>query len=86
MDINQLILLVKDKIEKNIILQNIVIEDKTYLHKKHQSHQEGKFHIKLSIKSEELKNISKIQASKNIYKILNFEIKNYIHSIQILIK
>jgi len=83
MDINQLILLIKSKIEKSIMIQNILIEDKTYLHKKHKSHQVGKFHIKLSIQSKELKNIGKIEASKKIYKILDFELKNYIHSIQI---
>ena len=85
MDVNQLILLLKDKIKKNIIIQNIIIKDKTYLHKKHISHTEGKFHLELSIKSEELKKYNKIQATKKIYNILDEEIKQYIHSIQILI-
>ena len=85
MDLNQLVLLVKNKIEKNILIQNITIEDKTYLHKKHPTHTEGKFHFKLSIKSEELKKYNKIQATKKIYNILYDEIKKYIHSIQILI-
>ena len=44
MDINQLIIFLKEKIEQNILLENIIIEDKTYLHKKHLSHQKGKFH------------------------------------------
>ena len=85
MEVNQLILLVKKKIEKKILAQNIVIKDKTYLHKKHSSHQLGKFHLELIIKSEELSKYNKIQATKKIYKILDDEIKNYIHSIQILI-
>ena len=85
MEVNQLILLVKKKIEKKILTQNIVIKDKTYLHKKHSSHQLGKFHLELIIKSEELSKYNKIQATKKIYKILDDEIKNYIHSIQILI-
>ena len=85
MEVNQLILLVKKKIEKKILTQNIVIKDKTYLHKKHSSHQPGKFHLELIIKSEELSKYNKIQATKKIYKILDDEIKNYIHSIQILI-
>ena len=85
MDINQLVLLVKSKIEKKILLQNIVIEDKTYLHKKHFSHKEGKFHLQLNIKSKELQKYNKIQATKKIYNILDEEIKKYIHSIQILI-
>ena len=50
MDINKLILIVKEKIRNNIILENIQVEDKTFLHKKHQTHQPGKFHLKLIIK------------------------------------
>ena len=85
MEVNELISTVKSKIEKKILAQNIVIKDKTYLHKKHSSHQPGKFHLELIIKSEELSKYNKIQATKKIYKILDDEIKNYIHSIQILI-
>ena len=85
MEVNELISTVKTKIEKKILAQNIVIKDKTYLHKQHSSHQPGKFHLELIIKSEELSKYNKIQATKKIYKILDDEIKNYIHSIQILI-
>ena len=85
MEVNELISTVKSKIEKKILAQNIVIKDKTYLHKKHSSHQPGKFHLELIIKSEELSKYNKIQATKKIYKILDKELKKYIHSIQILI-
>ena len=85
MDINQLILLVKEKIKENILTQDINIKDKTYLHKKHLSHTEGKFHLELIIHSNELKKYTKVEATKKIYKILNDEMKNYIHSIKILI-
>ena len=85
MNINQLISIVKNKIEKNISLEYINIEDKTFVHKKHKTHQSGKFHLKLSIKSSESKKINKIELTKKIYKILDEELKNYIHSIQILI-
>ena len=85
MEVNELISTVKEKIEKKILAQNIVIRDKTYLHKKHSSHQPGKFHLELIIKSEELSKYNKIQATKKIYKILDKELKKYIHSIQILI-
>jgi len=86
MDINQLIRIVKKKITENIVIQEINIEDKTILHSKHISHQKGKFHIKLIIESLELKKKNKIESTKIIYKILNEEIRKYIHSIQILIK
>ncbi len=85
MNINQLISIIKNKIRKNISLEYLNIEDKTFLHKNHKTHQDGKFHLKLSIKSLELKKINKIERTKKIYSILDEELKNYIHSIQILI-
>ena len=84
MEINNLIYNIKKKLLENIFIENIIIEDKTYLHLKHSSHDKNKFHIKLTISSRELKKISKLEATKKVYSILNHEIKNYIHSIQIL--
>ena len=86
MEINQLILIIKKKLEKNIVLQDIKIEDKSFLHKKHLSNQKGKYHLILNIKSSELKKQNKVQAFKKVHNIINEEIKKYIHSIQILIR
>ena len=86
MEVNELIKLVKNKIEKKVSVQNINIKDKTYLHHKHLSHQKGKFHFEITIGSDELRKYSKIESTKKIYKILDEEIKQYIHSIQILIR
>ena len=85
MNINNLITIVKKKIKKNVPVEDISIEDKTFLHKNHKGYSENKFHIKLIIKSLELKKMSKIQSTKKIYSILKEELKHYIHSIQILI-
>jgi BolA family transcriptional regulator, general stress-responsive regulator len=85
MNINQLISIVKNKLENNILFEEINIEDKTFLHKSHKSHEDGKFHIKITIKSSQLKELNKIQSTKKIYSILQEELKTYIHSIQILI-
>jgi BolA protein len=85
MNINQLISIVTKKINKNILLESINIEDKTFLHKNHKSNQDGKFHLKLTIMSQELKKMNKIQSTKKIYSILDEELEKYIHSIQILI-
>tara|TARA_B110000495_G_scaffold97613_1_gene84472 strand:+ start:254 stop:514 length:261 start_codon:yes stop_codon:yes gene_type:complete len=85
MNINQLISIVKNKLENNILFENINIEDKTFLHKSHKSHEDGKFHIKITIKSSELKELNKIKSTKKIYSILQEELKTHIHSIQILI-
>ena len=85
MNINELIVNVKKKLKKNINIENILIEDKTFLHKNHPGHLSNKFHLKISIESDELKNLNKIESNKKIYKILDEELKNYIHSLQILI-
>ena len=85
MNINELIAIVKNKLETEIVIQDLKIEDKSFLHKSHKGHQKGKFHLKLIINSFELSKISKIVSTKKIYKILNLELKEHIHSIQILI-
>ena len=85
MNINELIVNIKKKLKKDINIENILIEDKTFLHKKHPGHQKNKFHLKISIESIELKKLNKIESNKRIYKILNAEIKSHIHSLQILI-
>tara|TARA_Y100000590_G_scaffold344978_1_gene394519 strand:+ start:438 stop:698 length:261 start_codon:yes stop_codon:yes gene_type:complete len=84
MDINNLINNIKIKLLENSFIEKVIIEDKTFLHVKHASHDENKFHLKLTISSVDLKKISKLEATKKIHKILKDEIKNYIHSIQIL--
>tara|TARA_Y100000591_G_scaffold28489_1_gene21082 strand:- start:403 stop:663 length:261 start_codon:yes stop_codon:yes gene_type:complete len=85
MDINELIAIVKKKLQSQIDIENIVIEDKSFLHKNHRGNQQGKFHLKINIESKELKKMSKIENNKKVYKILDEELKNHIHSIQILI-
>ena len=85
MDINQLIEIVKKKLAENIVAEDIKIEDKSFLHEKHHSHQKGRYHLKLIIKSKELKAKNRIESTKIIYKLLDIEMKNFIHSIQILI-
>ena len=85
MNINDLIAIVKNKLKKNLMIENIKIEDKSFLHKKHPGYQEGKFHLKITIQSNDLKKLGRIESNKKIYKILDEEIKNDIHSIQILI-
>jgi len=85
MNINELIAIVKNKLETGIVIQDIKIEDKSFLHKNHKSHQVGKFHLKITINSNELAKTSKIISTKKIYSILELELKEYIHSIQILL-
>ena len=85
MDINDLIAIVKKKLGKQIIIEDINIEDKSFLHKNHPGNKEGRFHLKITIRSAELKKMNKIESNKKIYKILDQEMEKFIHSIQILI-
>ena len=85
MNINKLIAIVKKKLEDEIVIEKIDIEDKTYLHKNHSGYQDGKFHLKLKISSTELKKLNQIDSNRRVFKILDQEVKEYIHSLQILI-
>ena len=85
MDINELIAIVKKKLSDQIDIESIKVEDKSFLHKNHLGNQEGKFHLKIILSSNELKSMSRIESNKKIYKILDKELKETIHSIQILI-
>ena len=85
MDINKLIAIVKNKLKKEFIVENIIIEDKSFLHKNHKGNQKGKFHLKIFIKSEQLKKLNKLDSNKKIFKILKEEIKKNIHSLQLFI-
>jgi len=83
MDINELIAIIKKKLSDQINIQSIDIEDKYFLQKNHKGNQEGKYHLKLNIVSDELKSMNRIESNKKIYKVLDKELKETIHSIQI---
>ena len=85
MEINSLIKILKEKLIKKIKINNIIIEDKSFLHKKHKSFSKEKFHIKLTIESPELRNISSIEANRKIYDVLKDEMNKSIHSLHITI-
>ena len=85
MDINELIAIVKKKLQKQINIESISVEDKSFLHKNHVGNQKGRYHLKIELESRELKKMNRIEGNKKIYKVLDKELKDFIHSIQILI-
>ena len=85
MDINELIAIVKKKLTDQIDIDSIEVEDKSFLHKNHAGNQKGRYHLKIILNSNDLKVLNRIESNKRIYKILDKELKEYIHSIQILI-
>ena len=85
MKINQLVILVEKKIKEAVNLEQIFIEDKSFLHKNHIGNDKDKFHLKITVKSKKLKFFSKVEANKIIYKSISNELKTHIHSIQLSI-
>jgi len=65
--------LVKEKINKKINPENIVLIDNSNLHTKHKSFDINKYHLKIIIKSKKLKSMSKIEAHKEIFSILKMK-------------
>ena len=77
---------VKEKINKKINPENIILVDNSYFHTKHKSFDSNRFHLKLIIKSKKLKNMNKIAAHKEIFEILKNEMKDKIHALEIEIQ
>ena len=61
---------IKEKIKKKINPEEIEIVDNSNLHRKHKFFDAKKFHLKLLIKSKQLKSLTKIEAHKIIFSIL----------------
>ena len=74
---------IKEKISKKINPENITLIDNSSFHTKHKSFDPKKFHLKIIIKSEKLRNMDKITAHKEIFSILKDEMNNKIHALEI---
>ena len=77
---------IKEKINKKINPENIILIDNSSLHVKHKSFDINKFHLKIIIKSKKLKNMDKIAAHKEIFSVLKDEMSNKIHALEIEIQ
>ena len=74
---------IKEKINKKINPENIILINNSSFHAKHKSFDQNKIHLKIIIKSEKLRNINKIAAHKEIFSILKDEMSNKIHALEI---
>jgi BolA family transcriptional regulator, general stress-responsive regulator len=77
---------VKEKINKKINPEEVIIVDNTHLHTKHKFFDSEKFHLKIIIKSKKLKSMEKLAAHKEIYAILRSEMNKKIHALEIEIQ
>ena len=74
---------IKEKINKKINPENIILIDNSSFHTKHKSFDPNKLHIKIIIESKKLKKMKRIDAHKEIFSILKDELKNKIHALEI---
>ena len=77
---------VKEKINKKINPENIILIDNSHFHTKHKFFDSNKVHLKIIIKSKKLKAMNKIMAHKEIFSILKDEMNYKIHALEIEIQ
>ena len=77
---------IKMKINNKFHPEQLQLIDNSYLHKTHKSFDSKKIHLKIIIKSDQLKKMNKIDAHKAIHSVLREEMLNNIHALEIKIK
>ncbi len=77
---------IKEKIKKNIKLEEINIIDNSHSHKNHKTFQKGKLNLILEIKSEYLKKLKRIDAERILMKTIKDEFSKKIHALEIRLK
>ena len=83
---NEFLKRIEEKVKKNIKIENILIIDNSDKHKKHKFFDSNRYHLKLEIESIYLKSINKVNAQRQIMKILDKEMRESIHALEIKIK
>tara|TARA_B100000767_G_scaffold232963_1_gene225094 strand:+ start:284 stop:538 length:255 start_codon:yes stop_codon:yes gene_type:complete len=78
--------LIESKIKQSIKIESILIIDNSNKHKKHKFFDIKKYHLKLEIQSIYLNSLNKLQAQREVMKVLKIELQNKIHAIEIQIK
>ena len=74
------------KLKNNLSVNTLKLIDNSHLHVGHKFYDKNKYHLKLEIDSDELKKMTRIEAQKLVMKILDQDMKNKIHALEILIK
>ena len=77
---------IKNKLNKEIKLEDIEIVDNSQKHKGHKFFSPEKYHLHLKIKSHYLSSLTRINAQKIIFKVLSGDLKSKIHALEISIE
>ena len=77
---------IREKLNKEIAIEDIRIVDNSHKHRKHKFFSPEKFHLQLKIKSLYLNSLSRVNAQKIIMKVLSEDLKTKIHALEINIE
>ena len=77
---------IENQLKKDFKPSSLTVIDNTHLHKKHKNFQPGKLHLKIILKSENLKKLSTVDANRKIFSSLKGYMEKHIHSLQIKIE
>ena len=83
---NDFLKFIEKKIKENIKIESIAVIDNSILHKKHKFFNAEKYHLCLEIKSSYLNSLTKLNAQREIMKLLANELHTKIHALEIKIK
>tara|TARA_B100000029_G_scaffold67804_1_gene60395 strand:+ start:167 stop:421 length:255 start_codon:yes stop_codon:yes gene_type:complete len=76
---------IEKKITDSIEISKIEIIDNSSKHEGHKSFVKGKLHLKIIIDSKYLKSLDKVEAHKKVMKILEKELGDKIHALELKI-
>ncbi len=77
---------IENQLIKDFKPSSLTVIDSTHLHKKHKNFQTGKLHLKIILKSENLKKLDPVDANRKIFSSLREYMEKHIHSLQIKIE
>ena len=77
---------IENQLKKDFKPSSLTVIDNTHLHKKHKNFQPGKLHLKIILKSKNLKKLNTVDANRKIFSSLKEYMEKHIHSLQIKIE
>jgi BolA family transcriptional regulator, general stress-responsive regulator len=85
MDAKQRYLCIEQRLQQALTPESLIIQDESEQHRGHPAHQDGASHFAIIIRAKSLAGLSKIDAHRRIYALLNDLIPHEIHALKIKI-
>jgi len=76
---------IENKIKENLKVNKVIVIDNSHKHRKHKFFDSKKYHLQIDIESEHLKTLGRIESHRAIMKILEKEMREKIHALEIKI-